>query len=143
MFFIHKHESPTDRLKDITFGKIITDYCPQKSEPNRMHLTVVGTYINYPWDITTPTSDLTTAKLLFSSVISTPGATFLGMDLKNFYLNMPMDRPKYMKLKLDLIPDEIVKKYNLNEKQHNGWVTYTLTSECMAYHNPAFSQTNS
>eukprot|EP00804_Cyclotella_cryptica_P025455 CCRYP_017202-RA/>CCRYP_017202-RA protein AED:0.33 eAED:0.21 QI:0/0/0/1/1/1/3/0/788 len=122
MFFIHKHEIPTDRLKDITFGKIVTNYCPQKLETNRTCLMVVGTYIDYPWDVATPTSGLGTAKLLFNSIISTLGATFLGMDIKNFYLNTPMDSPEYMKLKLDLIPAEIVKKYNLPEKQHNGWV---------------------
>jgi len=44
------------------------------------------------------------------------------MDIKNFDLNTPMDLPEYMKLKLDLIPDEIIEKYNLREKQHNGWV---------------------
>eukprot|EP00804_Cyclotella_cryptica_P003021 CCRYP_006028-RA/>CCRYP_006028-RA protein AED:0.37 eAED:0.37 QI:0/-1/0/1/-1/1/1/0/464 len=122
MFFIHKHEIPADRLKDITFSKIVTDFHPQKAEPNRTRLTVVGTYINYPWDVATPTSDLTTTKLLFNSVISTPGAAFLGMDLKNFYLNTPMDRPEYMKLKLALIPEEIIVKYKLCDKQHDGWV---------------------
>jgi hypothetical protein len=122
MFFIHKHEIPTDHQKDITFEKIITDYRLQKLEANRMRLMVVGTYIDYPWDVATPTSDLGTAKLLFNSVISTPGATFLGMDIKNFYLNTPMNCPEYMKLKLDLIPAEIVEKYNLHEKQLNGWV---------------------
>ncbi|KAL7482169.1 hypothetical protein ACHAW6_007857 [Cyclotella cf. meneghiniana] len=44
------------------------------------------------------------------------------MDIKNFYLNTPMDHPEYVKLKLALIPAEIVKKYKLGEKQHNGWV---------------------
>jgi hypothetical protein len=44
------------------------------------------------------------------------------MDIKNFYLNTPLDRPEYMKLKLDLIPAKIIEKYNLREKQHTGWV---------------------
>jgi hypothetical protein len=106
MFFIPKEEIPPERRKDVTFGKIVTDYHPQKSEPNQSHLTVVRTYIEYPWDVATPTSDLVTAKLLFNSVISTPRASFIEMDIKNFYLNTPMDRPKYVKLKLDIIPDE-------------------------------------
>jgi hypothetical protein len=117
MFFIHKHEIPPKCLKDVTFGKIVTDYRPQKSEPNRSCLTVLGTYVDYPWDIATPTSDLFTTKLLFNWVLSTPGAIFIEMDIKNFNLNSPMERPKYMKLKLDLIPDEIIEKYNLCEKQ--------------------------
>eukprot|EP00804_Cyclotella_cryptica_P016762 CCRYP_002056-RA/>CCRYP_002056-RA protein AED:0.33 eAED:0.33 QI:0/0/0/1/0/0/3/0/485 len=116
----------TDRLKGVTFGKIVTDYHPQKVEPNRTHLTVVGTYIDYPWDVATPTSDLSMAKLLFNSVISTLGATFLGMDLKNFYLNTPMDHLEYMKLKLALITAEIVEKHNLSAKQHNRWVSIQI-----------------
>ncbi len=95
---------------------------PQKKEKERTRLTVVGTYIDYPWDKAVPTSDLTTAKLLFNSVISTPGATFHGGDLKNFYLNTPMDRPEYMRLKFDLIPPEIVDKYNLREYEEDGWI---------------------
>jgi hypothetical protein len=67
MSFIHRHEVPADRLKDVTFGKIVTDYRPHKAEPNRSRLTVVGTYIDCPWDVATPTSDLITAKLLFNS----------------------------------------------------------------------------
>ncbi len=38
-----------------------------------------------------PTANLTTAKLLFNSTISTPGASFYGIDLANFYLNTPME----------------------------------------------------
>jgi hypothetical protein len=50
---------------------------------------VGGNLIDYPWEVATPTSDLTTAKLLFNSVISTPGAVFVVMGIKNFYLNTP------------------------------------------------------
>jgi len=30
--------------------------------------------------------------------------------------------PKFMKVKLDIIPEDIIAKYNLWEKQHNSWV---------------------
>ena len=33
-----------------------------------------------------------------------------------------MDRPKYMKLKLNLIPTEIVQKHNLQQLKDNGWI---------------------
>jgi hypothetical protein len=38
--------------------------------------------MNYPWEVATPTSDLTTAKLLFNSVISTTSAVFVILDVK-------------------------------------------------------------
>jgi hypothetical protein len=44
-----------------------------------------------------PTADLLTIKLLINSVISTAGAKFMTMDIKDFYLNTPMDRYKYMR----------------------------------------------
>eukprot|EP00804_Cyclotella_cryptica_P025420 CCRYP_017200-RA/>CCRYP_017200-RA protein AED:0.17 eAED:0.17 QI:0/0.83/0.57/1/0.83/0.71/7/325/1615 len=73
---------PKDRLKSVAYSKIVVVERPQKKERERTRLTVVGTYIDYPGVTAVPTSDLTTAKLLFNSVISTDGATFHGGDLK-------------------------------------------------------------
>ncbi len=79
--------------------------------------------IDFPGNKSTPTADLLTAKLLFNSTISTLGATFYGIDLANFYLNTPMPTPKYMRLKLDIIPDEIIDHYNLRDLvDEDGWV---------------------
>jgi hypothetical protein len=48
---------------------------------------------------------------------------FLGIDLANFYLNTPMADPEYMRLRLDIIPEEIIVKYNLrNLVDEEGWV---------------------
>ena len=108
MSYIHKKDIPKDRLKNVVYSNIVIVDRPQKKERERTRLTVVGTFIDYPWDKAVPTSHLTTAKLLFNSVISTPGATFHGRDLKIFYLNTPMDRPEYTHLKFDLILEEII-----------------------------------
>ncbi|KAL7474984.1 hypothetical protein ACHAW6_000922 [Cyclotella cf. meneghiniana] len=118
MFFIHKHNIPQTCLKDITYGCIVVNYCPQKTT----RLTVGGNLIDYPWPITTPTANLTTAKLLFNSAVSTPGAHFLTMDIKDFYINTPMECPEFMHLKLDLLPPEIVDAYSLANKAVDGWV---------------------
>jgi hypothetical protein len=37
-----------------------------------------------------PTAELLTVKLLINSIISTQGAKFVTMDIKDFYLNTPM-----------------------------------------------------
>ncbi len=48
---------------------------------------------------------------------------FLGIDLANFYLNTPMADPEYMRLRLDIIPEEIIIKYNLRDwVDKEGWV---------------------
>ena len=41
--FIRKSQIPADRLKDVTYGRIVVDYMPHKAEPNRLHLTTGGT----------------------------------------------------------------------------------------------------
>ena len=40
----------------------------------------------------------------------------MGLDLKDFYLNMPVDCPEYLKMKLEKIPDDFIAHYKLNEK---------------------------
>ncbi len=68
-------------------------------------------------------ADLTTAKLLINSTISTPGAKFLGINLVNFYLKTPMPNPEYMCLCLDIIPDKNILHYNLCDiVTPHGWV---------------------
>jgi hypothetical protein len=52
-----------------------------------------------------------------------PGTIFLGIHLANFYLNTPMPNPKYMRLRLDIIPKEIIVAYNLHKLgTSDGWV---------------------
>ncbi|KAL7480354.1 hypothetical protein ACHAW6_006049 [Cyclotella cf. meneghiniana] len=127
MFFIHKSKIPKDRRKDITYGQIVVVIRPQKKEQEHTRLIVDGNLIDYPWEVATPTADLTTAKLLFNSVISTPGEVFIMMDCKNFYLMTPMKRPKFMLLQMSLIPNEIIEKYNMKENVDDcGWVYITI-----------------
>ena len=38
-----------------------------------------------------------TVKILLNSVISTKGARFMTIDIKDFYLNTPMARFEYMR----------------------------------------------
>jgi hypothetical protein len=49
-----------------------------------MSLKIGGDHIEYPGDKSTRTAVLTTAKMLFNSTISTPGARFLVIDINNF-----------------------------------------------------------
>jgi hypothetical protein len=45
------------------------------------------------------------------------------LDIKDFYLNMPMKRYEYMRLKLADIPEEIIEEYTLREVvTDNGYV---------------------
>ena len=92
----------------MTYGLIVVKYRPKKSAPNRVRLTVGGNRINYPINCGTPTADMLTVKLLLNSVISTKGAKVMSIDIKNFYLNTPMARYKYMRLKIAELPQDFI-----------------------------------
>ena len=57
-----------------------------------------------------------TIKLLLNSVISTKDARFMTIDIKDFYLNTPMKRYEYMRLKMSEIPQDFIEEYNLHDK---------------------------
>jgi hypothetical protein len=70
-----------------TYVSFVVDIKTHKEETERTHLTVGGDQIEYPGEKSTCTAGLKTAKMLFNSTISTPGAKFLVLDINNFYLN--------------------------------------------------------
>ena len=113
--FIHKDKVPLERWKDVTYGSFSCDLKPNKEEKEHTRLTAGGDRINYPEDVGTPTADMTLFKCLANSIISTPGAHCIMIDIKDFYLNTPMNRKEYMRLKASDIPEEIIKEYNLHE----------------------------
>jgi hypothetical protein len=59
-------------------------------ELNRTRLVAGGNRVHYPGNAGTPTTDLLTIKLLVNSTISSAGAKFMTMDIKDFYLNTSM-----------------------------------------------------
>lgn len=63
-----------------------------------------------------------TAKVLLNSVISTPNARFLGLDIKNMYLHSGLPTPEYMRIPQALTPQEIIDQYQLQEYFHNGYL---------------------
>ena len=69
-----------------------------------MRLTVGGDKIYYYSPFSTPTADLTTAKIHWNSVLSTLDGKYFIVYFKNFYLNNPMKKAKYYKIALKIIP---------------------------------------
>jgi hypothetical protein len=59
-------------------------------------------------------------KILWNSTISTKGACFAGADIKNMYLETPLDRYEYMKMPLSLFLQDIIEHYGLRNKALNG-----------------------
>ena len=87
--------------------------------------------INYPGDVGTSTSCLLTLKLLVNSVIPTEGAELMTLDNNVFYLNTPLARYKYLRLKLSDFPNDVIKEYNLKEKTTKGGFVYVEVQKGM------------
>ncbi len=70
-------------------------------------------------------------KLMLNSVILRKGAWFSTIDIKNFYLDMPMVDPKYVRIKITDIPEEFILEYEpAGKEDHNGWIYFEIWCGC-------------
>jgi len=122
MFFIPVSTMPPG--KRATYLRIVCAHRPEKAVPHRVRWTVGGDRVEYSGDVSTKTADLTTAKLLFNSVLSVPNARCMMGDLKDFYLGTPMQPPDYayMRIPVSAIPTEVMDHYQLHDLVHKGHV---------------------
>jgi hypothetical protein len=66
---------------------------------------------------------MVTVKIHLNSTNSTKGAQYCTIDLKDFYLNTPMERPEFMRMKLADLPEDFTQIYNLHDLVDNlGYV---------------------
>ncbi len=64
---------------------------------------------------------------MLNSVILHKGAQFSTININNFYLDMPMVDPEYIRIKITDIPKEFTLEYNLPGKEdHNGWIYFDI-----------------
>jgi hypothetical protein len=80
-FFIKLTNIP--KYRKITYGKIVCDYKPHKTEKERVRLTMGGDRLDYSGDAATSTTDITTFRILINSTLSTADAAMMMMDIKN------------------------------------------------------------
>ena len=81
-----------------------------------------GEKLTFDGPVSTPTSDLMTSKIHWKSFISTPGAKYLVVNVRNFYLNNLVSKHEYYNIAISLIPKDVINKYNLKDKQTNGFI---------------------
>ena len=85
MSLVKISQIPRDRT--VTYARIVVDYREQKLDPNHVRITVGDNLIEYPYELTTRTADVTTSKVMWNIIISTTDARYACADVKNFYLN--------------------------------------------------------
>ena len=120
--FIHDHKMPPTRRP--TYARFVCKIRPQKSEKEQTRLTVGGNLIDYPNPVTARMCDLVTFKMHINSTLSRTKQKYCSFDVKNFYLNTPMEHSEYMKIPLSHIPDEIIAEYALKRKVHSDGAIY-------------------
>jgi hypothetical protein len=92
----------------VTYAQVCVNYHLEKEDPNRTQVTVGSNLLHYLGNCGTPTVDMITVKLHLNSVISTKNACYCTIDLKDFYLNTPINRPEYMRMKVSNLPPNFI-----------------------------------
>jgi hypothetical protein len=92
-FFIYLQNIPKDRK--ITYGKLVCDFKPNKTEKHRVILTVGGDRLDYSGDTATPTADITALIFLINSTFLTTEAKIMMM-LKYSHSRNPPCAPARM-----------------------------------------------
>jgi hypothetical protein len=70
------------------------------------------------------------AQNVINSTISTPGARFMVIDMKNLDLNTPLRRYEHMVIKISSLLQEVIDEYNLLDLVHDGRV-YIEIQKCI------------
>ena len=125
MFVIHRRNVPAH--KTAAHVRMVADFRPQKPDPHRIRITIGGRKITVEYDVGTPTADLSTAKILINSTLSTPNAKWAGFDLMNMYLNTELEDPEYVRIHISKIPTQFINMYNLLDfVTTDGWVFFEI-----------------
>lgn len=120
---IHRNQCPLDRLGDITYynPKPKEKYNSETDEiTRRIRGTIGGDRLHYPGIVSAATADLFTVKALLQSVVSDryknkTDTRFATLDIVDFFLGTPLDRPEFVTIPLRFIPVNVLAKYNLHE----------------------------
>ncbi len=129
--FIKYDKIPLDRKRHITYRKTVVTYQPEKDNPNQMRLTVGGNWIVHHGNVSTPMVKMMTVKMHLNSVMLMKGVQYCTFDIKDFYLNIPMERQEYMQMKLSNLPKEFVDLYDLTKMADNNGNVYVKVQEGM------------
>jgi hypothetical protein len=112
MFIMNPEDVPhIPKNQPPMYAKVVIAHQPQKEDLNCVQITAGGNLMNYPGELTTRTANITTAKLHWNSILSTPKAKYICLDIGNFYLSATLNRYEYMKMPITLFPPRITKQY--------------------------------
>ena len=111
----------------MVYTRLVVGLRPNNAVHERLRMCMGGDKMEIEIDTTTRTADLTTCKIHMNGVVSTPGARFAGGDVKDFYLNTPLKKKRYGKVRAKYIPEKKIKKHNLKQYiEDGGWLHFEI-----------------
>ena len=112
--FIHQNELPPKA--DVTYATFVIDFKPLKIEQHRVRVVMGGDRLKCLIDNGSPATSMLETKLLINSTISdaSRGARFMKADIKDYFLESPIKKPKYMKVKYKYFLEDIQIPYRLH-----------------------------
>ena len=113
IFFIHPSKIPAHNK--VTYGCLVLDIRPLKDEKYCVRITIGGDKLDFCGYASLVEASLAAVKLLLDSVVSTKDAVFKTADIKDFFYASFLPDPEYMKMKLKMIPQEIIDQYHLQD----------------------------
>ena len=78
---------------------------------------MVGDKLKFYSPFSTLTSNLTTPKIHWNNILSTPGSKYLLVYTISFYLNNLISYHEYYKILISHFPQDVIDKYELADKQ--------------------------
>ena len=91
MCFVSRKEIPEH--KKVTYEIIVCEIHPQKEETHQLRMTAGGDRLDYSGDTSTKSAVLEKIRIHWNSVLSTPKARYMTMDISNMYLNKKLSEP--------------------------------------------------
>ena len=114
LVWIKKEQVPKN--KTATYAQMVVDKRLEKEEVNQTRITAGGDRLEFQGNTSTETAGLETAKMVFNLVVSTPDAKFMTIHIRNMYLNTPLQEYQYVQFNLNMIPQEVINHYGLQNK---------------------------
>jgi hypothetical protein len=124
---------PEDRLGDIVYYNPVVK---QKRNDDgsikcRVRGTAGGDRLTVRYDVSARTASLETVKMLIHSIVSS-NKKWRTLDIADFYLGAPLppSRYEYLRINTKMIPDEIMKRYQLYGLERSCFVYFEIR-RCM------------
>ena len=122
------------RRSEVPKGKVVTYYNPQVKIKmkdgvlvRRVRGTIGGDRLPYDGPTSAMTAALETIRLLLNAIVSEK-ASYMCIDIKDYYLGTPLLDPEYMTISVKHIPASTQFKYGIQQLASNGSVVMRLGS---------------